>query len=95
MVLYETAMLMTLGFALEYGVGAVLVLQFGREGIDLSGFFQGYSAIPGLTGVVHPRLLPDRIALPGALLFVASLLVCLVPAGRAAKMDPAVALRSR
>ena len=47
---------------------------------DLSDSFQGYSAIPGLTGVVHPRLQPDRIVLPGALLFMARLLVCLMPA---------------
>jgi hypothetical protein len=76
-------------------VGAALELQFGRMGIVLSGFFQGHSAILGLSGADHPRLQPDRRVLPGAQLLVASLLVCLVPAGRAVKMDPAAALRSR
>lgn len=93
MVVYETAVLMAIAFALGYGIGAALVFYFGRHGIDLSGFFRGYSAIPGLTGIVHPRLLPGHIALPGALLFVASVLVSLLPAARAARLDPARAMR--
>ncbi|HEX5685118.1 MAG TPA: ABC transporter permease [Ideonella sp.] len=92
-VLYETAMLMLLGFALGYAAGVAAVLYFGREGIDLSGFFRGYSAIPGLTGIVHPKLDVNRIAVPGALLFMASVLVSLYPAVRAARLDPVQAIR--
>jgi ABC-type antimicrobial peptide transport system permease subunit len=92
-VLYETAMLMLLGFALGYAAGAAAVLYFGREGIDLSGFFRGYSAIPGLTGIVHPKLDVGRIGLPGLVLFAASVLVCLIPATKAARLDPVRAIR--
>jgi ABC-type lipoprotein release transport system permease subunit len=93
MVLYETVVLMLVASAAGYGLGAALVLYFGRRGIDLSGFFEGYSAIPGLTGIVHPVLLAERILPPGIVLFVAVVLVSLVPAGRAASMDPVRAIR--
>jgi ABC-type lipoprotein release transport system permease subunit len=94
MVVYETVMLMAIAFALGYGVGAALVLYFGEAGIDLSGFFRGYSAIPGLTGLVHPKLLAGHIAAPGGLLFVASVLVSLRPAMKAGALDPVRAIRS-
>lgn len=93
MVVYETLVLMVLASLIGYGAGVALVLWFGRQGIDLSGFFQGYSAIPGLTGVVHPRLLPGHIGPPGAVLFVASVLVSLLPAAKAAGLDPVRAIR--
>lgn len=92
-VVYETLVMMVLASLVGYGVGGALVVWFGRKGIDLSGFFQGYSAIPGLTGVVHPMLLPAHIGPPGAMLFVASVLVSLVPAARAARLDPVRAIR--
>ena len=93
MVVYETLALMLLASALGYGLGIALVLHFGRTGIDLSGFFAGYSAIPGLTGVVHPMLLADHIGPPGVLLFVASVMVSMVPATKAARLDPVRAIR--
>jgi ABC-type lipoprotein release transport system permease subunit len=92
-VLYETVALMLLGFAVGYVMGVSLVLYFGRVGIDLSGFFRGYSAIPGLTGIVHPRLLPGHLGVPGAMLFAASVLVAIYPASRAARLDPVQAIR--
>lgn len=93
MVVYETLVLMVLASLIGYGAGVALVLWFGRQGIDLSGFFQGYSAIPGLTGVVHPKLLPGHIGPPGVVLFVASVLVSLLPAAKAAGLDPVRAIR--
>lgn len=93
MVVYETLVMMVLASLVGYGVGAALVLWSGREGIDLSGFFQGYSAIPGLTGVVHPMLQPAHIGPPGVVLFAASVLVSLIPAARAARLDPVRAIR--
>jgi ABC-type antimicrobial peptide transport system permease subunit len=93
MVVYETLVLMLLASVIGYGVGAVLVLWFGRSGIDLSGFFAGYSAIPGLTGIVHPKLLAGHIGPPGIVLFVASVTVSLYPAAKAARLDPVRAIR--
>jgi ABC-type antimicrobial peptide transport system permease subunit len=93
MVVYETLVLMLLASLLGYGVGALLVMFFSRQGIDLSGFFQGYSIIPGLTGIVHPTLIASHIVLPGVLLFAASVLISLYPAMRAARLDPVRAIR--
>ena len=93
MVVYETLALMLLASFIGYGLGFMLVAYFGRQGIDLSGFFRGYSAIPGLTGVVHPKLLMGHIAVPALVLFTASVMVSLYPAARAARLDPVRAIR--
>jgi ABC-type antimicrobial peptide transport system permease subunit len=93
MVVYETLVLMLLASFIGYGVGVALVAYFGRQGIDLSGFFRGYSAIPGLTGIVHPRVVAGHIGVPALALFVASVLVSLYPAARAARLDPVRAIR--
>ena len=93
MVVYETLVLMVLASAIGYGAGILLVAYYGRTGIDLSAFFAGYSAIPGLTGVVHPKLLASHIGPPGVVLFVASVMVSLYPAAKAARLDPVRAIR--
>ncbi|WP_298835414.1 ABC transporter permease [uncultured Piscinibacter sp.] len=93
MVLYETAALMVLASVLGYALGAALVGYFGRFGLDLSGLFAGYDTIPGLTGITYPRLVLSSIVLPGVALFAASVLVSLLPASRAARLDPAQAIR--
>ncbi|WP_232834513.1 ABC transporter permease [Rhodoferax ferrireducens] len=93
MVVYETLVLMLLASFIGYGVGVALVAYFGRQGIDLSGFFRGYSAIPGLTGIVHPKVVVGHIGVPALVLFVASVLVSLYPATRAARLDPVRAIR--
>lgn len=93
MVVYETAVLMLLALALGYAGGVALVGWFGHAGLDLSGFFKDYSAIPGLTGIVYPRVVLGSIAGPGIALFLASLAVSLLPAERAARLDPTTAIR--
>jgi len=93
MVVYETLVMMLMASVLGYGIGLVLVTYSGHVGIDLSGFFRGYSAVPGLTGVVHPKLLVGHIGSPGIVLFVASVLVSLYPAVKGARLDPVAAIR--
>ena len=67
MVHYETIVLLLLASLVGYGAGIALVLYFGQAGIDFSGFFQGYSSIPGLTGIVYPELLRSTIVPPVSL----------------------------
>ncbi len=93
MILYETTAIMLLASVTGYAAGVLLVGYFGRNGLDLSSFFREYSAIPGLTGIVHPRLVLGSIVGPGIALFVASVLIALYPAGMAARLDPATAIR--
>ena len=93
LVLYEKSLLMIIALAIGYAAGEAIVSYFGVRGIDLSAFFKDYSAIPGLTGVAHPVLVVSNIVLPGVLLFAASIVVSLLPARRAAALDPAAAFR--
>lgn len=93
MVVYETIALLILASLVGYGAGIAAVLYFARVGIDFSGFFQGYSAIPGLTGVVYPELMRESVIPPGIVLLIAGLLVSLYPAARAARLDPVRAIR--
>jgi putative ABC transport system permease protein len=93
MVVYETVVMLFLASLVGYGAGIALVLYFGRAGIDLSGFFQGYSAIPGLTGIVHPELVRATVVPPGIVLLIAGVLVSLYPAAKAAQLDPSRAIR--
>lgn len=93
MVLYETAALMTLASVVGYALGMTLVSYLGREGLDMSSLFKDYDAIPGLTGIAYPRLVIGSIVLPGVVLFAASVLVSLLPAMRAAGLDPSKAIR--
>ena len=93
MVVYETVALMLVASVVGYAVGAAVVALFGRIGLDLSGFYRDYSAVPGLTGIVYPRLVVANLVGPGVGLFLASVAVSLYPAAPAARLDPSVAIR--
>lgn len=93
MVAYETTALMALGSIMGYAAGALIVGYLARTGIDQSRFFREYSSIPGVTGIIYPKLFWASILAPGVLLFIASVLASLYPAGQAARVDAVKALR--
>ena len=93
MVLYETAAIMVLASIVGYAASALIAGYLGRTGLDLSGFFRDYDAIPGVTGIIYPRLVVASIAGPGIALFVASILIAVYPARKASKLDPVAAIR--
>ena len=92
MVVYETVALLLAAIA-GYGAGVALVAYLGRAGMDLSAFFEGYSSIPGLTGIVYPQLVGASVVPPGIALVIAGVLVSLYPAAKAAALDPSRAIR--
>jgi ABC-type antimicrobial peptide transport system permease subunit len=76
-----------------------LVLRHGMK-LTLIGLVLGLGGAYGvarLLGAIMPRLVsPDALALGGmaALLFVVALVSCWLPARRATRVDPMIALRS-
>ena len=93
MVVYETVLLLLLATLAGYGAGIAAVAYLGRVGLDLSGFFEGYASVPGLTGIVYLRLMAASIVPPGVALVLGGAMVSLYPAGRAARLDPSIAIR--
>jgi putative ABC transport system permease protein len=92
-VVYETVVLLVLAAAAGYGAGIAVVTYLGRVGMDLSRFFEGYTAIPGLTGIVYPQLVGASILPPGIALIIVGVLVSLYPAAKVARLDPSRAIR--
>lgn len=92
-VIYETGVLLLVATAAGYAAGVGLVAYFGRVGMDLSGFFQGYATIPGLTGIVYPQVFGASVVPPGVALLLIGVLVALLPAVRASRLDPSQAIR--
>jgi len=92
LVMYETVVLMAIASLVGYTAGSLLVAYYAQRGLDLSRFFEGYAAIPGLTGIAYPKLVVRNIVGPGILLFLATVLASLYPAARAAALDPGRAI---
>lgn len=93
MVVYETMLLLGIAAVVGYGLGVALVGYLGATGMDLSGFFRDFPAIPGITGIIHPRFFAATVVPPGVVLLVAGVLVSLFPANRASRLDPVAAIR--
>lgn len=92
-VLYESLVLGVLGLGAGIVLGALIVGYYHANGLDLTAYAAAAKAIPGMTGVVYPTIVPGNVWPPVAALFLTSLIAALYPAWRAARLDAIRALR--
>lgn len=93
LVLYESLALALIGVLLGYLAGYMLVQYLAIDGIDLTAYSRGLQTIPGLTGVITPRLQTAHLALPALLLLAINGVAALYPGWRAARLKPVEAIR--
>lgn len=93
LVLYESLVLAGAGILAGIALGVPLIEYLGARGLDLSRYAQGLQSIPGLTGIIHPVFVPANLLRPVVLLLALSVVAALYPAWRAARLQPAAAIR--
>ena len=93
LVLYESLALAVAGTVAGGLAGIALVAWLGATGIDLSRYTAGLQTIPGLTGVIYPKLVAAAVVIPASALWLISMVGGLYPACRAARLDPVTAIR--
>ena len=92
-VLYEALLLGLAGVALGDALGAGVVAWFGGRGLDMSQYAKAVQMMPGLTGIVYPRIGGGELSLLSALVLVTTVVASVYPAWKAAGFTPVGAIR--
>ena len=91
-VVLEAAVLGGAGSLAGLGLGSLAAWAHSQTGMSMRS--HGLSAIPGTTDVVHPQLSMATTLQPALLMALTVVVVSLLPAWRASRLQPAVALRA-
>lgn len=91
-VLFESLFLTLVGCLVGIGSGLALAFYFQHQGVDLSGFSEGFSNL--LIGtVIYPLPRLQHVLITMGVVLGANLLVSLYPAWRASRLEPVEAMR--
>ena len=93
MILWESLILVVIGSLLGFVLGAWVSAYFGEHGIDLSRYAVAFS-FSYMESVVHPELSMNSVMDILGAAVIGALLAGIYPAWRAAKLDPAIAMRA-
>ncbi len=92
-VLYEALLLGLVGVALGDALGTGVVAWFGSRGLDMSRYAQAVQMMPGLTGIVYPRIGGGELFMLSVLVFATAAAASVYPAWKAATLMPVAAIR--
>ncbi len=92
MIFYETSLLGTVGAILGIAISMLFTIHYGKTGLNISAFADGFEAV-GYSTFIHPYLeLNDYIQVV-ILVFITGLIASIFPTIRALKMKPVEAIR--
>jgi ABC-type lipoprotein release transport system permease subunit len=92
-VLYEALLLGVTGVALGDALGAGVVAWFGNRGLDMGQYAKAVQMMPGLTGIVYPRIGGGELLMLSALVLATTVVASVYPAWKAATFMPVAAIR--
>lgn len=92
-VLYEAVLLGLAGMVLGDAFGAGVVAWLGSQGLDMSQYAQAMQMMPGLTGIVYPRIGGGQLLMLSILVLATTVLASVYPAWKAATLMPVAAIR--
>ena len=92
-VLYEAVLLGLAGMVLGDALGAGVVAWLGSQGLDMSQYAQAMQMMPGLTGIVYPRIGGGQLLMLSILVLATTVLASVYPAWKAATLMPVAAIR--
>jgi ABC-type lipoprotein release transport system permease subunit len=91
-ILLESILLLTIGLALGNVLAVVTILPL-ESGLDISGVAEGM-AMMGASSVLYPTLLLDDMILANVVVIILGTLTSILPAWRAARLNPVQAINS-